>query len=514
MSAAVGSVDGPVRVERALSHLGGVRILVLNWRDVQHPEAGGAESYVHETARRWVAAGAAVTFLTARGAGQARRAEIDGIDVRRAGGPMSVYLRTALRLLRIGHRFDVVVDGQNGIPFFAPLFAGGVPVLQVVHHVHQDQFATRFAGPVAALGRLLEGPIARRVYARHRSVAVSPSTRQEMRRRLGFDGLIDVVPNGTTPPAVPAPPRTLDPTVVVVSRLVPHKRIELLLDAVAAASGEVPRLRVEIIGDGREREALRRHATALGLDDTVTFHGRLPAAQRDALLGAAWLTTCTSAGEGWGCTVLEAAAFGVPCLAVHAPGIRDSVVDGRTGRLVDPADLARDLVGMLAELALPAVADAYAAECRSWAAGFTWDRSADMLAAALLSEMRRRDPEPAAADRRLRIRHRRRSDVATLARFTHSDPNAMLGMLRLTDEIAVQGTGVIAILRGRDDVDALEVLLRIEAVDIRVRPANRHELLGGPAVIGGPATEIAPPAQGMIGLGGIRLGGVGLGGAA
>ena len=43
------------------------RSLVLNWRDVRHPQAGGAEQYMHQIARRWVAAGAHVTWLTARG---------------------------------------------------------------------------------------------------------------------------------------------------------------------------------------------------------------------------------------------------------------------------------------------------------------------------------------------------------------------------------------------------------------------------------------------------------------
>ena len=96
----------------------------------------------------------------------------------------------------------MVVDCQNGIPFFSPLFAGtDVPVVQVIHHVHQDQFATRFPAPVAALGRFLEGPATRRVYGPRAVVAVSPSTRQELRRRLRFRGPIFVVPNGSV--AVP-----------------------------------------------------------------------------------------------------------------------------------------------------------------------------------------------------------------------------------------------------------------------------------------------------------------------
>lgn len=483
---------GPIPVQRALPHLAGVRVLVLSRYDVQHPRAGAAETHLHETARRWVAAGATVTLLTSRGAGRPRRTDLDGVDVRRAGGTPTVHLRTALRLLRTAHLYDVVVDVRHGVPFFAPLFAPAVPVVQVVHEVD----GPRSPG---VLRRLLDGPVATRVYDRNRSVAVSASTRQEMRRRLQVDGLVDVVPPGTAVPT-DARQRALVPTVVVVSGFARHERVDLLIDAVVAARRHLPSLRVDVVGDGPEHARLQRHVTASGRDGWVTFRGRLPAAERDALLGSAWLTTCTSDGDGWGAAVLAAAALGVPCLALRSPGTRDAVIDGRTGRLVDPAGgsgaLARELVLMVEALAVPAVAETYAAECRRWAGCFTWERSADMLAAAVLAEVRRGGARPTEGDRRARIRRRVRSDVTTVARFTHPGPHGLLGLLRLTDEIAADGPVFTAVLHGTDDADARCLLTAIGAEDIRVRPANRHELLGGPAAIDGPATDIPVPEQG------------------
>ena len=190
---------------------------------------------------------------------------IDGIRVVRSGGELSLYLRAAARMVRTRADVDVVVDCQNGIPFFSPLFAGtDVPVVQVIHHVHQDQFDTRFPRPVAALGRFLEGTATRRVYGPRAVVAVSPSTRQELRHRLRFRGPIFVVPNGSV--AVPdlTGPRDPEPTVAVVSRLVPHKRIDLLLHHVRAAARRIPRLRVDVVGDGPERARLQALVTDLG----------------------------------------------------------------------------------------------------------------------------------------------------------------------------------------------------------------------------------------------------------
>jgi glycosyltransferase involved in cell wall biosynthesis len=514
--------DGPATVpvlDRAVTQLAGCRVLVLNWRDIRHSQAGGAELYAHEISKRWVEAGVHVTWLTARDAGQSAHDEIDGIEIRRAGATMSVYAHAALRLLRgsVHQQFDAVVDCQNGIPFFSPLFTRNtVPTVQVVHHVHQDQFATRFSPTGAAVGRLLEGRVARKVYSGKRTVAVSASTRQELRRRLKFDGPIDVVPNGMAPHVrtepsgtTPTGTRADAPTIVLTSRLVPHKRVDLLLHAVWAALPDVPDLQVEIVGDGSELTALRRMAVELGLGRVVRFHGRVSDAERDRLMDTAWLTTSTSDGEGWGLVVLEGAAAGVPCLALRATGIRDSVLDGVTGWLVDGIDdFAAALPRTLAELADPARARAVSRACREWAGSFTWDRSADLLAGSVLSEMRafRRSgsqdatlpPADRSALHRAATRRRARSDMTTVAHFTHDRPWDAAAALRLTDEVAVRAPGegapgeAVALLRGCDEVDALAVLGRVGAKDPYVRLASRHELLGGPTVVGVGRTAHSP----------------------
>lgn len=462
-----------------VEQLRGKQVLVLNWRDVRHSQAGGAEWYMHQIARRWVVAGASVTWLTARDRGAARRECLDGIEVLRGGGELGVYARTAMRLLRSGRRFDAVVDCQNGIPFFSPVFLGGaVPTVQVVHHVHQDQFATRFSRPVAAVGRYLERFAVRHVY-RHRPVAaVSASTRQELRQRLGFRGPVFIVPNGT----LTAPPQTHSsraavPTVVVVSRLVAHKRIELLIRHSVTAAACVPGLRVEIVGDGPELPALRRLATELHAEH-VTFHGRLADEVRDALLQRAWLTVSTSDAEGWGCTVIEAAARGVPCLARDAVGIRDSVVDGRTGWLVRPGeDFADALAARLHELADPTRAAQVAAACREWAGRFSWDRSASLLAGVVLHEI-----ETTGRGRHKTARRRTaRPDAYTVARFTAPPDWHPQVLLRATDEAYRNGEQVTVLLGGCDESDARSFLAAHGIQDPHLRLALHADLHAGPA---------------------------------
>jgi glycosyltransferase involved in cell wall biosynthesis len=455
-----------------VERLAGHHVLVLNWRDVRHPQAGGAEQYMHRIARRWVAAGVRVTWFCARPEGLAAREVIDGIEIERCGGELSLYGHVAARLARRGREFDAIVDCQNGIPFFAPAFVRDVPVIGVVHHVHQDQFATRFSAPVAAVGRFLEGRVARRVHGTRRIAAVSPSTRLELRRRLGFSGPIAIVPNGAAAPVTPTTPRDVDPTIALVTRLVPHKRVDVLLRAVAEVARRVPRLRVDVVGDGPEREALTALVAELGLERTVTLHGYQPDAVRDEILGRAWLTTSTSDAEGWGCSVIEAAGHGLPTVALDAAGIRDSVVDGVTGRLVaSAAELPDALVTTLRELADDDHAAAVEAACRRWAGSFSWDRSADLLAGVVLAEMAE-DPTQ---------RRSARSDLATVARLRGVEADVVRAALRSTDQVVEDGDDVAVLLVGCDEVDAHAVLARLGVTAVELRIAERHDLLAGPA---------------------------------
>ncbi|MDI2035713.1 glycosyltransferase family 4 protein [Paenarthrobacter nitroguajacolicus] len=464
--------------------LAGKHVLVLNWRDIRHSLAGGAEQYMHQISRRWAANGVKVTWFTGRDAGQSPEEVIDGIRIFRAGGPLSLYGRTALRLLRNTVPFDAVVDCQNGIPFFSPLFLPkDTPIIQLVHHVHQEQFRGRFSPPMAAVGRFLESTGAKRVYGRRSMVAVSPSTRLEL-RELGFGGPIHVVPNGTIDPPGTESARAPEPTLAVVSRLVPHKRLDLLLGQFAVAARRVPKLKMDIVGDGPERARLQQLAMDLGLDHAVTFHGYQPNAIRDEILGRAWLTASTSASEGWGCSVIEAAAWGVPCLALRVPGIRDSVVDGRTGWLVDnPREFGNAMVDAITELSQPANAREIAAECRNWAGCFTWERSTRLLTGVLLEEdrLRKDGVDPGASH----------SDLSTLVRFELPDGASLRSILRPTDEVALADDGYVAVLmKGRDEFEAFAALRNIGVGTAELKQAGRNDLLAGPEIAGVPADAV------------------------
>jgi glycosyltransferase involved in cell wall biosynthesis len=150
----------------------------------------------------------------------------------------------------------------------------------------------------------------------------------------------------------PSPPAN-PPVALVLGAVVPWKRPELALDAVAIAARELPDLRLVLAGaplDGAGEEllaSLRRRAELPDLAGRVTFAGRVPD-QREALAAATCLLHCADR-EPFGLALVEALASGRPVAAPGACGPAE-IVDAASGRLYapgDPAAAARALVDVM-----------------------------------------------------------------------------------------------------------------------------------------------------------------------
>lgn len=318
-----------------------MRVAFLNWRDLTHPEGGGAERYAQNVCAGLARLGHDVTFFCAAHDDAPTEASIDGYRMFRQGGRLSVYPASLRRLRDIERRegvFDVVVDTQNGVPFAAPWVTGS-PVVSLIHHVHREQWPVVFNPLVARIGWLVESRVAPRLYRGRQYVTVSGRTRDEL-EGLGVDpAAISVIHNGTDAPIGRVAARTAHPTIVVLGRLVPHKRVELAIDVLAALLPRHPGLRLRIVGDGWWREQVAAHAKDRDVAEHVDLLGFVDEATKHRELASAWIALAPSAKEGWGLNVVEAAAHGVPTLAHHgAGGLSESIVDGVTGILVHDTD--------------------------------------------------------------------------------------------------------------------------------------------------------------------------------
>lgn len=353
-----------------------MHIVIANWRDTTNPEGGGSERYVENMAAGLVAAGHRVTILCAAHRNAPRDETRRGVRFRRRGNKVTVYpiVFATLLLRRIG-RVDVVVDVQNGLPFWTRL-ATWARVVVLVHHVHREQWPVVYPGRVGRVGWWIESRLAPRVYRRCAYVAVSESTRDEL-VEWGVDrDRIFVVHNGTEPIAPLAGPRSPTPRVCVLGRLVPHKRVEHAIDAVAAMAADGLEVHLDVIGDGWWAEELESYARERGATPLVTFHGHLAEAAKHELLARAWVLALPSLKEGWGLVVGEAAQHRIPTVAYRAAGgTTESIDDKDTGVLVDsPEEFTRSLREILTD---PAWRDHLGDGAVAKAQAYTWERSVE-----------------------------------------------------------------------------------------------------------------------------------------
>ncbi|GAB3056315.1 glycosyltransferase family 4 protein [Micromonospora schwarzwaldensis] len=438
------------------------RVLVVGGRDPRQPGTAATERYLHEVTRRWAADGTRVTWAAPRLPGRPAQETIAGVRVLRATRPLGAVARA----MRDGDRFDVVLAAGGPIGALPLVVGPSVPVVEVAHRTD------RHAGTRS--GQLLAGAVGRWSRTDRVTVALSPSARHDLRRRLGLRGPIFVVPPGTTTPAPDGgTARAPVPTVVVEAELVPQEGLDVLLDALPAVVAALPDLRVEILGDGPDLARLRRLVEARRLASSVTLHGPLVPELRDRWWRRAWLTACTGTREGRASRLLDAAAYGVPGVALATAGARGFVRQGRTGEIVGSADrLSEALVGQLVALTDDEVARGFAEACRAWAARFTWDRTAALLAGVVEHQIRTARSGPTR-------RRSARPDIATLVRFPERGP-VPVGALRPTDEVDVADEQVSLLLNGCDELDALGVLDRLGATGAELRLAGHDELLIGP----------------------------------
>lgn len=355
-------------------------VVFLSWRDTSHPDGGGSELYVETIAAGLARRGHRVTVLCARHPGSSRSELRDGVRFVRLGSRLSVYPRGLAWVLAHRRQIDAVVDVINGLPFATPLVRRH-GVVGLIHHVHREQWRIIYPGIGGRLGWWVESRLVPFLYRRVPLITVSEASRADL-VGLGFDAeQLTVVHNGTSP----APParltRASSPRLVVLSRLVPHKRIELAVDLVVDLRNEFPDLHLDLVGDGWWADEIDEHITRRNAGDRVTRHGHVDEQTRTDLLAQAWALVLPSVKEGWCLAVTEAAVVGTPALAfASAGGTRESIADGDTGLLADDYD---DLVRKTRELLHAGPPQVMGTRARQRALTFDWESSVTAFETAL-----------------------------------------------------------------------------------------------------------------------------------
>jgi glycosyltransferase involved in cell wall biosynthesis len=381
------NVETPRRGEREVlasiaAEAGLRRIHFVAWRDLDDPEAGGSELHAHKVASLWAAAGLDVTFRTSAVPGASKTLTRDGYRVQRRAGRYGVFPSAALDGMRTRRRRgDALVEVWNGMPFLSPLWFDG-PRIVFLHHVHAEMWGMVLPPTLARMGDTMERRIAPRFYRGSRIVTLSESSRREIVEMLHLrPDRITVAPPGIDERYSPGGQRSSTPLVVAVGRLVPVKRFDVLLQALAPLKADHPDLEAVIIGEGYERSALEELREELGATEWIHLPGRVGEDELVDWYRRAWVVASSSQREGWGMTLTEAAACGTPAVATNIAGHADAVVDGESGLLADDIEQLSDALGrVLGDELLRTRLSRGALERARW---FTWDATARLALEAL-----------------------------------------------------------------------------------------------------------------------------------
>jgi glycosyltransferase involved in cell wall biosynthesis/O-antigen/teichoic acid export membrane protein len=350
-----------------------LRILILNWRDVVNPQAGGAELFSHEVAKRWVGWGHHVTLLTSRFPGGRPEETIDGVVIRRVGvlrrGSLHLLVQRELSRLR---GFDVVIDEINTIPFLTPVWSESLPpIVGMIHQLAADVWDAEMPRPLAAIGRRTE-PRLLRMYRDVPVVTISGSTSEDL-RRLGLRDVRLILQGRDEPPLLTVPKEEV-PTFLFVGRLAANKRPGHALAAIDAARDRLPGARLWVVGEGAMEATLRERA-----GDGIEILGRIPREELYERMARAHCLLVPSVREGWGMVITEANAVGTPAAGYDVPGIRDAIRPSRTG-LLAPAGDAASLGRLAADLVLDRERyERMCAEAVTWGRCFSWDVTAELF---------------------------------------------------------------------------------------------------------------------------------------
>ncbi len=355
-----------------------MKILAVNWRDIEDPLGGGAEQHLHHILSGAVAAGHEVE-LVCSGYGDAPASDvIDGVRITRGGDwrfanfTLPGVVRRRLR----AERRDLLIEDINKIPFYTPLYSGDVPVVAVVPHLFGRTIYRETNPLVATYVWSGEWPLPL-VYRNAWFEVISPSTADDLVGRGLHRDRIETIFCGLDHErfSLDDPPlRAERPLVVCWSRLRRYKSTDVAIRAFVHIREECPDADMLVMGQGPDEPRLRALVQRLGLADHVRFTGHLPWDELVRTLHRAHVFLNPSPKEGWGLTVVEANQCGVPVIASDRPGLRDSVRDGQTGLLVPYGDaraMAQAALSLLHDRDLWAC---FSDAARAWAGTFSWSR--------------------------------------------------------------------------------------------------------------------------------------------
>lgn len=318
-----------------------MNIVWFSWKDLSHPQSGGAETVSGELMKNLTTHGHTVTLITARYKNSSKHDTVDGLNIIRVGNRFTVYIAAGIHYLRyLKNKTDITIDEMNTIPFASGLYARSTKRILLNYQLAREVWFYQMPFPLSLIGYLFE-PIMLKIISRSYDVVLteSDSTRQDL-RKFGFKNIHIFRVGMHLNPLSKLPSKHPSGKILSLGAVRPMKRT---LDAVKAfeiARDKNSTLSLTLAGDISSVYAVKvltyikqsRHCSA------IDVLGRVSTEDKTVLMRNTDVILVTSIKEGWGLIVTEANSQGTPAITYDTDGLRDSVKNNITGYLSKSGD--------------------------------------------------------------------------------------------------------------------------------------------------------------------------------
>lgn len=354
-----------------------MNITILNWRDPEHPLAGGAEQSLFQHAKYWKRKGAKITWISSGFEKSKSNFDLEGIKFYRLGSHFTVHLLSAFYLRNIKDT-DIYIDSFHFLPFFTPIYKNKMKVIALINEPAKNAWFKNIIFPVALAGFLFE-PFFFKFYKEVPFITSATSIKRELKNLGISSGKINVIPHGVT--IAKSKKKYViekNPTIIYLSQLSPDKGIEDAIKAVGIMQQHRD-INFWIAGKAisKSYEAKIKKLIKSSKLSNVKYFGFISEEKKSELLQKSWLLIHPSSREGWGLNVIEANIFGTPAVGYNVTGLRDSIKNKSTGLLTSintPADIAEKCLSIIEDKKLREILSKNA---KNWARGFNWDASGE-----------------------------------------------------------------------------------------------------------------------------------------
>ncbi len=360
-----------------------MNVLILNWKDVRSPTAGGAEIIAFYLARALVKDGHTVVFFTKTFNNVSTEEVIDGVKIIRRGNKFSVYYQAYLYYRKLQKKPDLVIDMVNTICWQTPLYVPKNKRIAYVNQLAKEVWFYEQPYILSLIGYILER-FEYLLYKDTRFICYSESTKKDL-VTLGIkEDKIQVFPIGLDHKRYKSSgKKTAHPLFLFIARLVKMKRADICIQAMAPVVKVYPNAELAIIGSGQDEKRLMHIVGELDIKKNIKFVNKNnffvdknAADIKVTFMQKAWALLLPSVKEGWGMVVTEAAACGTPAIVSNVTGLRDSVLHGKTGIILSKDPTAQELSeGMLKIIEQKDLREKLGKGAILWSKKFSWESS-------------------------------------------------------------------------------------------------------------------------------------------